>query len=91
MKTYQDAERLVRVIEVYDQAKASMDKVLQSDASNVRKVEQLKEIVLRADKEVENILHAQKKDSSVEEHSPPLFFNSVKQMMQFDLLTSSAI
>ncbi len=66
MKTNQDAKRLVRVIEIYDQAKASMDKVLQSDASDVRKVEQLKEIVLRADKEVENILHAQKKVPSVE-------------------------
>ncbi len=66
MKTSQDAKRLVRVIEIYDQAKASMDKVLQSDASDVRKVEQLQEIVLRADKEVENILHAQKKVPSVE-------------------------
>jgi len=66
MKTNQDAEKLVRAIEVFDQAKASMDKVLQSDASDVRKVEQLQEIVLRADKEVENILHAQKKVPSVE-------------------------
>ena len=61
MKTNQDAEKLARLIEVYDQAKVSMDKVLQSDVSDASKVEQLNEIVRRADKEVENILHAQKK------------------------------
>ena len=65
MKTNQDAEKLARVLEIYDQAKSSMDNVLQSDASDVRKVEQLNEIVQRADKEVGSILHVQKKDSSV--------------------------
>ena len=65
MKPNQDAEKLARVLEVYDQAQASMDNVLQSDASDAKKVEQLNEIVQRADKEVETILHAQKKDPSV--------------------------
>ena len=64
MKVSEDIEKLDRVIKVYNQAIASMSKVLQSDASDVRKVEQLKEIVLRADKEVGNILHAQKIGSS---------------------------
>ncbi len=62
MKATQDAEKLVRAIQVYDRAKASIRKVLQSDATDVRKVEQIKEIVLQADKEVGDILHPEKED-----------------------------
>ncbi len=62
--TTTDAEKLARAIEVYDQAKASMSKILQSDASDMRKVEQLKGIVLQADKKVGKILQSEKKDSS---------------------------
>ena len=60
MNAKADAEKLVRVIKVYDRAKASMRKILQSDASDVRKVEQIKEIVLQADKKVGNILQPEK-------------------------------
>ena len=60
MKAHQDAEKLLHAIEIYDRAKASIRKVLQSDATDVRKVEQIKEIVLQADKEVGDILHPEK-------------------------------
>ncbi len=64
MKVSEDIEKLDRVIKVYNQAIASLGKVLRSRASDVEKVELSNKIVLQADKKVGNILHAQKIGSS---------------------------
>ena len=41
MNLYSDAETLLRVIKIYDRAKVSIRKILQSDASDVSKVERM--------------------------------------------------